>query len=177
MEKRIVIYSSKTGYTQKYAKWIAAALGCEAVAEQKNLQLSGYDVIVYGGSIMAGSISGIGLLKKHWEEISGKRIFVFATGLMSAENPEAGQMWEKNLPAQMRDKISCFYFRGGFDYNKLSWINKRLMSVMHRSLKKLSNPTAEQKEVLDAFETPADFTNQEAIAPLVKAVRETEKQA
>ena len=32
---RIVVYTSKTGFTEKYAKWIAEELQCEAVSLKK----------------------------------------------------------------------------------------------------------------------------------------------
>ena len=40
--KTIVVYSSQTGFTEKYAKWIAEALNCEAipVKQAKKLDIS-----------------------------------------------------------------------------------------------------------------------------------------
>ena len=63
--KIIVVYKSGTGFTKKYANWIAEALNCEAVQLKKvNLnELTNYDVVVYGGWIMAGMVSGYDKIK------------------------------------------------------------------------------------------------------------------
>lgn len=51
--KAIVVYTSKYGTTEKYARWIAEGLHCPA----KELQdisaqdLTAYDTIIYGGGL------------------------------------------------------------------------------------------------------------------------------
>lgn len=64
--KAVVVYKSKTGYVKRYAEWIGEALGCE-ILENKGLRaasLQKYDMIILGGGLYAGSINGIGFLKK-----------------------------------------------------------------------------------------------------------------
>ena len=59
--KYIVTYSSKYGSTQKYAKWIGEALSCE-VKDIKDIpsgMLQNYDVIIHGGGLYAGGVSGM----------------------------------------------------------------------------------------------------------------------
>ena len=54
--KRIVVYQSGTGFTAKYADWIAKDLGCEA-KEYKHVnpgELAGFDMVIYGGWIFGG---------------------------------------------------------------------------------------------------------------------------
>ena len=63
--KKIVIYKSETGFTAKYAGWIADRLGCEA-KEYKSVkpgELKDYDLVVYGGWIMAGMVVGYDKIK------------------------------------------------------------------------------------------------------------------
>ena len=46
----IVVYQSETGFTKKYAEWIAEEFGCEAVPFKKTnaTKLQGYDKVIYG---------------------------------------------------------------------------------------------------------------------------------
>lgn len=46
----IVIYNSQTGFTERYAKWIAEAAGarCLSLSEAKKRNLEKYDAIVFG---------------------------------------------------------------------------------------------------------------------------------
>lgn len=59
--KYIVTYSSKYGSTQKYAKWIGEALSCEVkdIKDIRSDMLQNYDVIIHGGSLYAGGVSGM----------------------------------------------------------------------------------------------------------------------
>ena len=59
--KTIVVYTSKTGSTKRYAEAIAARLQCEAKpAKTVNAEeLQTYDRVVYGGWIFANKISGL----------------------------------------------------------------------------------------------------------------------
>ena len=59
--KSIVIYSSKTGFTERYARWIAEDLQCtcKPIKDVNSSELSDYDCVIYGGWLMAGNIKDI----------------------------------------------------------------------------------------------------------------------
>ena len=63
--KTIVIYNSQTGFTKRYAEWIAQESGadCFELSTAKKKNLDEYDAIIYGGWACAGSISKIGWFK------------------------------------------------------------------------------------------------------------------
>ena len=56
--KQIVIYKSRTGFTKKYAKWLAQSLNCECIPQEDvgGERLSDYDVIIFGSSFRAGNV-------------------------------------------------------------------------------------------------------------------------
>lgn len=76
---RIVVYASKTGFTEKYAKWIAEELECEAVElkKAKLSALSDYDQVIYGGWVMGNMVSGYDKIKK----LNVKELIVFCSGM------------------------------------------------------------------------------------------------
>ena len=65
--KTIVIYNSQTGFTKRYAQWIAEATGadCLELPAAKKKNISAYEAIIFGGWACAGSISKLGWLKAH----------------------------------------------------------------------------------------------------------------
>lgn len=60
-QRTIVLYTSKYGAAETYARWIAEALGCRAVPLDKSSkkELQGYDTVIYGGGVQAGGIRGL----------------------------------------------------------------------------------------------------------------------
>ena len=72
--KTIVIFNSQTGFTERYARWIAEAVGAECVelAEAKKRSFDNYDAIVYGGWACAGGISGLKWFKSRMDQWQGR---------------------------------------------------------------------------------------------------------
>ena len=78
MDRVIVIYKSNTGFTAKYAKWIAEELNCNAVSlEQISLsEVAQYKAIVFGGGIHAGTVNGIKFVKNNLSIFHNKRTWL-----------------------------------------------------------------------------------------------------
>lgn len=83
--KTIVIYNSQTGFTKRYAKWIAekANADCIEYSKAKNADLDSYDAIVFGGWAVAGSISRLKWFKKNILRWSDKKLVAFLCGCKS----------------------------------------------------------------------------------------------
>ena len=65
--KKIVIYKSKYGATDRYANWIGEELSCPVVemSDFKKEMVQENDVIIYGGGVHAGGIRGWEDFKKY----------------------------------------------------------------------------------------------------------------
>lgn len=114
MSKTIVIYNSKTGYTKKYAEWIASELVCE-ISDQRDLNLARYkefDTIIFGGSLYATGISGLKKFIKGLDEVEGKNIIVFATGLSLKSEEVRTEVMKANFKTPYEKQIEFFYYRG-----------------------------------------------------------------
>lgn len=170
--KTVVIYKSKSGYTKKYAEWIAEEIKCD-IKENKNLKLSDiqdYDTIIYGGGLYATMINGIDLIKKNFQELKGKNIIVYATGSNPGRAEEMNKVWEATFTEEQRNVIHKFYLRGGFDYSNLSFGNKILMSMLKKKLQSEKNPTEDEKDLLKAYDEPIDFTNKDNIKGILECI-------
>jgi menaquinone-dependent protoporphyrinogen IX oxidase len=175
MKKCIVVYESKYGTTKKYAEWIAEDL-CADLVERKVASadaLAGYDVIIYGGGLYAGGVSGLPFITKNFDKIKDKRILLFTCGLGDpkvSENVESIQKGlAKVLSPEMQQVVEIFHLRGGMDYSKLSFMHKSMMSMVQKSVAKKDpeKRTQEDIEMLETYGKVVDFTDRSTIKPLV----------
>ena len=175
----LVTYASKYGTTKRYAQWIAEDLACDLRdSREVNAELlKSYDILIHGGGLYAGGLSGIQTIVKNYDAISNKRIILFSCGLADPEDPEnvahieAGL--EKVLTPEMREKIRQFHLRGGIDYSRLGLTHKAMMAMLRTVMLKkgYDNLRSEDQMMLDTYGGTVDFTNRESLAPLLNYVR------
>lgn len=171
-EKMVVIYKSKSGFVKKYAEWIAQELQCE-IKENKKLTLEdikNYDTIIYGGGLYAVGVNGINLITDNFESLKEKNLYAFASGATPPREEDIKKVWEKNLTKEQRNRIKTFFFRGGFNYSKLSKGDKVMMSMMKFVLKRDKNSTEDKKGMLELIDHPTDFTDIKNIEQLVSQI-------
>ena len=85
--KTIVIYHSQTGFTKRYAEWIAQEAGadCLELSAAKKKDLTAYQAIIFGGWACAGSISKIGWFKGNIDKWADKKLIAFCVGASPIE--------------------------------------------------------------------------------------------
>lgn len=163
-----------SGFTKKYAEWIAEELQADLMSQDNvtdyNILLK-YDNIIFGGFLCAAGISGVTLIKNNFSKLKNKKIIIFATGASPSKPELIPEVLNKNFTPEEQKIIKFYYFRGGFDYNKLNWVNKLLMNIMKMKIKATKNPTPDEKGMLAAFETPVDYTEKEKINDLLEYAR------
>lgn len=173
--KAIVLYRSISGITKKYAQWIAEELGADLLdcRELEPQTLSGYDLIIFGGSLHVGGINGIDCIKRNFAALAGKRVIIFATGGSSPREGLVEEILAANFSEEHRKRLRLFYFRGGFDYRKLGTKDKILMTVRKWTLqrKKRQELLPDEKDFLAAYANPVDVTKKDDIRTLVDYAR------
>ena len=110
MMKTVVIYKSKTGFTKKYAEWIAEKLSADIFnAAKVNINmLNKYDAIIYGGSLYAVGIIGVNLITKNINKLKDKKIVVFATGASPLRDEVVSEVINKNFTTEQQKYIKFF---------------------------------------------------------------------
>lgn len=113
--RNLIIYTSHTGFTKRYAEWIAEELKGDIIPlnEAVGVELGSYDGIVYGGWLHAGSIRGLGFIKKEMGSLKEQKIAVFFTGAMGGREDEVEVAINKNFTPELASKIRIYYFQGG----------------------------------------------------------------
>lgn len=172
--KIAVIYTSKYGTTERYAKWIADDTGADLLRQDdcRVKDLEKYDCLVFGGPIHAGGILGIRFLQKNYKKLSDKKIFVFAVGLNVEDLAIRQECREINFVKAIKE-LPCYFLRGGYDPSRVTGLDKGLMGVVKKMIagKNPSDLTGSERELLKAIEEGADYTDHAAVYDLVNAIR------
>lgn len=176
----IIIYTSKTGYTEQYAQMLSEALDCEAIQSShlEQVNLEDYDTIVYGGGIRTLKINGLKTILPKLNQLEGKRIVLFAVGVSENNETNTTSLYEKNIEAN-HVHYPMFYMRGGFDPNRLSLFMRFMLHNVKKSIhkKESNNPdtlSTEDKEILDFFQSPHEHIERENLEKLIDYIRNGE---
>lgn len=170
--KTIVIYMSKTGFTRKYAEWIANDLNADMydISKVNVDMLADYDTVIYGGSLHAVGIIGVKFITVNIGLFKDKKVVVFATGATPPREADINEVRNKNFTAQQLKYIKFFYLRGGFDYSKLNLFDKFLMTLLKLKLKMKKELTPDERGMLASYNKPVDFASKKNIDEIIAYV-------
>lgn len=119
--RTLVLYTSNTGNTKRYAEKIAMGVGAEAMPFSKKkwrkMDLSSYDTIVYGGWLSGPRIMGVDEFLTRWDDMSEKNVIVFCNGMGFVSKESRDNLIMSNLLDLYH--IRFYQLRGSFDYSKL----------------------------------------------------------
>lgn len=175
--KTVVIYNSQTGFTKRYAEWIAEAAGadCFALAEAKKKSMDEYEAIVFGGWACAGGISKLSWFKSNIGKWNGKKLIAFCVGGSPIENPEIEEALNKNFTDAEREKVSVFYCPGGFNYDKMSAPSKLMMKMFIKALKAKKDKTEEDEIMIKMISSSYDISDKRYIEPVLECLKTLDK--
>ena len=170
--KAVIVYYSKTGFTRRYAHWLAEALGCDCVPfnHRTRVKLDDYDILIFGSGLSGGKIRQLSWFRESMAPREGRKKIVFAVGAMPQEATEAvDRMFAQNFTPEQRSEYELFYLQGGLSYERMSWPERTVMRIMCAMLRRKRRPTAEDEGMLRMIEKSFDATDRSAIAPIVEA--------
>ena len=167
--KALVIYTSQTGFTKKYAGWLAEELGAEAVdvndvKKSPDSRFADYDTIVYGGWANAGKIVRADWFLNKAPLWKGKKLAVFCVGAAKAEDQNMKNALNKALDSEQKKYIGIFYLPGGINYEKLKTGGKLLLKAYAAMLKK----KPETQEYGEMISKSFDISDKKYLEPLLE---------
>lgn len=171
--KTIVIYNSQTGFTKRYAEWIAEATGadCLELSAAKRKNMDAYEAIIFGGWACAGSISKLNWFKSNIEKWPDKKLIAFCVGGSPIENPEIEPALKQNFKESELKKINIFYCPGGFNYEKMSVTSRLMMKMFIKMLKSKKDKTHKEEEMIKLISTSYDISDRKYIDPILECLR------
>lgn len=196
-QRTIVLYTSKYGAAETYARWIAEALGCQALplAGFSKKELQDYDTVIYGGGVQAGGVRGLEQFTK-WikgdlklrqmakrgtiseAEAAGsgafdRQYYIFAVGISLDSEENRLQLRDINFDKDWLRELPCFFLPGAFDPAKLEGVDKAIIKVATKMFldKPEAQAAAEDAQVLRYFETGCDLIDRTRTTALIEAVK------
>lgn len=171
--KTIVIYHSQTGFTRRYAEWIAEAVGadCVPLGAAGRRDLAAYDAIVFGSWLCAGGVSKLAWFRRRLPGWQGKKLVAFCVGASPSESPGVQAALEKSFPQTERARVQVFYCPGGFCYEKMPAVSRAMMKLFLRSLRARKDKTPEDEAVIRMISSSYDISERKYIEPILECLR------
>ena len=170
--KTIVIYNSQTGFTKRYAEWIAEEAGadCLELSAAKKKNLDAYGAIIFGGWACAGGISKLSWFKDNIEKWADKQLIVFCVGGSPIDSPDIGPALKQNFKESEWKKVNVFYCPGGFNYEKMSVPSKLMMKMFIKMLKAKKGKAEAEAEMIKMISSSYDISDKKYIEPILKCL-------
>lgn len=171
MERTVVIYKSKYGSTERYARWIGEDLDCPVIKAEdfSKKDFEKYDNIIFGGCVHAGGIMGFDLIKKAARHLQDKKIVVFAVGLNIMNKETRMQLREINFDKKRVAGMTCYYCPGAYDPDVIKGIDAPIMKMMVSMLEDKSpqETTEDDRKLLEGVKNGIDMVDRQYIEPIV----------
>lgn len=171
--KTLVVYTSQTGFTKKYAEWLGERMKADVLdlkdAQKKNTGFfDDYQAIVYGGWAVAGKLS-----KSKWylgkaPSWKDKKLAVFCVGGSPNESPETKVALDNMLNDEQKKFIKAFYCQGGINYEKMSAGNRLTLKMFVGALKKKKNLSEKERTMVEMISSTYDISDKKYIEPIVE---------
>mgnify|MGYP001063575345 CR=1 FL=1 len=171
--KTIVIYNSQTGFTKRYAEWIAEATGadCLELSAAKKKDLTTYEAIIFGGWACAGRINKISWFKGNIDKWTDKKLIAFCVGASPIDNPEIEVALRQNFNEPELKKVKTFYCPGGFNYEKMSAPSKLMMKMFLKTLKAKKEKTTEEQIMIKMVSSAYEISDKKYIEPILQYLK------
>ena len=130
-----VVYKSKYGASEKYARIIAGNLQADlfnADEDASEQSLCTYQTIIWCGGIYAGRINGADILRKHLEEFKGNSVIVVSVGNTPADRLDIlGKVRRNSIPRKYYPAIKFHHFVARANFSALT-MGDRIMFTFRR---------------------------------------------
>ena len=173
---KIIIYGSKYGTTEQYAKELSNRLNIEAIEYENVNNINDYDTIIYLGGLYAGGVLGMSKTLKKLNDISNKRIFIITIGLADPNDElninQIKNGMKKQLSNELYDNAHIYHLRGGINYSKLNAKHKIMMKLVYNKAKNLpeEEKTPEVKAMIETYNKEVYFMDYSTLDSIINDI-------
>jgi len=163
----IIIYRSSYGSTQQYAEWLGEETGFP-VYDQKSASIpwTDADVVVVGCPIIANKPFLSGWIRKQWDRMNGKRVYLFTTSGADPSSAPVSDWIAAGLPQEILSQIHSYPLPGRFEFAKLNGLHKMMLRI--------GAVVLQDEGIKHQIKHPVDGVAKEKLAPLIEDIRSAE---
>ena len=174
--KTIIVYSSQTGFTERYAKWLSEELSADAITlaeakKQSDQYFEDADAIIYGGWAMGGKVVNSEWFTPRIPQWKGKKLALFCVGGSPNENPEVETALYNALTEEERAYAKAFYCQGGISYEKMKLPSRLAMKAFASMVRKKKDATEQDKMMGEMLSHSYDISDRKFITPIATYVK------
>lgn len=172
-QKILILYKSVTGFTKEYAEKLANKTGaaCIPLKGATAEALSGFDTVVFGGRLHAGTLDGLKRAKALFGQSRANRFLVFATGACPNEaTATIEEMWHNNFSPAELSEIPHFYMQAGLRYENMPPIDRLMMKGLRSFLAKKKEKNESERQMEAMIAGSFDISSEKYLAPLLDAL-------
>ena len=164
----VIIYESKTGFTQKYANMLAAKTKLKVFPVKEISKVSYDEDIIFLGWMKVGKIQGLNKLRKR------KVAVVCGSGTGQTAEPSTEAVISRNKI----ENIPFFYLRGGcLPLKEIKGMDKIMLSMFVKMLKSRSGKDEKTEEAVFIIENGFDGVKEENLEPVYEWLNAKETEA
>ncbi|WP_068401664.1 flavodoxin domain-containing protein [Kribbia dieselivorans] len=177
MPAATIVYGSRYGSTEQYARWVAEDTGARLV-ELSTLQRSDLEsasAIAFLSPILAATLMYRKALKRHADVLATTPFALVTVGLSPCDDPDRDNAISRALPPTLADvDPPVFHLRGAIDYGRLGFVHRMMMRLVDTQARRAvrRNPTDEALTRAHVAGVDQDFVDRATTAPLVGWVRQ-----
>lgn len=154
----IIVYESKTGFTKKYAEMLSAKTALKVYHVKELSQININEEIIFLGWMKIGKVQGLKKVRKYNLKA------VCGSGTGRTAEPDTETIITRNKLGN----VPFFYLRGGcFPLRDLKGIDRMMMSMFVKTLKKRSDKDEKLIEAIDTIENGFDAVKEENLIPII----------
>lgn len=175
--RSVIVYCSQTGFTKRYADWLAEEYGCSAIPfkQRKTADIENASVVIFCSWFHAGGLKGAKWLQSMLSEYSEKPFIVVGCGAypMPCERwpqSDIDEAFERSLSCSTHPNVECFYCQGGFNFDSLGAPDKMAMRMFFKMLEKKREEDPRNAEVLETMRDGFDGTNRKYLEPAIERI-------
>ncbi len=170
MQKGMIVYQSKYGATEKYAKWLREMTNfhCVEASKAAAAEVEQCETVVLCGGVYASGIAGLSFVKKNINKLKNKKLAIFCVGASPYDDSALAEIKEHNLTGDLRD-IPLFYGRGAWNESKMKFMDRTMCKMLQKSVAKKDPSTYEpwMKALMCAAGQNCDWTDKKYLVPLL----------
>ncbi|MBQ1251668.1 MAG: hypothetical protein IIY02_02000 [Firmicutes bacterium] len=160
MRPEAIVYTSNTGHTARYAEILSSKTGLPFYTlEEAKGNLKKHAPVIYMGWLFASRVKGYKKAAKRYDVAAVCGVGLCPTGQLLREVRTASK-----IPAE----TPLFTVQGGMDYPKLRGINKFMIDVLVKNLRKKNSSDPGEKMMLTLVEQGGNFVNKKHLSAVIK---------
>ena len=169
--KTLVLYTSNTGSTQRYAENLASALNadCFPLKKFKWKKIDEYGLIIYGGWVQGGKIKGVSDFLAHYDDLETKNVIIFSSGMVVPSKEGRAVIIDSNILDVYH--VRYYQLRGSFDLRKLNFLQRAMIKMYFQQIENDPNANVGYKNLLEFLDEPLDCYDREGVDKILAISR------